>query len=370
MPTTTRRYVCAPHLTVFWSTNGLVAENVADCSTTSVTPFVLDVLDRCQSPQSTEGLAQWYGVSRSKMGTLLRRMVQTRLLRAGDAVASQRDATCATWNTWAPARLFHVATKDVRFRSPAERARHARSVRERHFPRPPVTKQSRGRFFRLIPPRVGGEFHSVLVRRRTWRKFDPRPMSLVDLSTLLNLTAGIQGWTDTREGPIAFKTSPSGGARHPTETYVAALRCQGIPGGLYHYSADRHGLTRITDIGRQDIRRFLPQQSWFASAAAVVFFTAVVARTMWRYPFGRAYRGLLIEAGHVCQTFCLTATWLGLAPFCTQALADSAIERKLGIDGASEIVLYAAGVGCRPKGLEWAPKPDNRRYRLIPHRLS
>lgn len=369
MPTTTHQYVRSPHLVVTWSTNGLVAENVADCCTVSVTPFVLDVLDRCQAPQSTEALAEWYGVSSSKMAAVVRRMVQTRLLRTGDPVASQRDATCGTWDTWAPARLFHVATKDVQFWSPAKRARHARSVRAK-APRPPITKLTRGPFQRLLAPRRGGEFHSVLVQRRTWRKFDRSPVRLADLSTLLNLTAGIQSWTDTREGPLAFKTSPSGGARHPTETYVAALRCEGIRRGLYHYAPDRHGLTRINDIGRREIRRFLPQQDWYASAGAIVFFTSMVARTMWRYPYARAYRALLLEIGHVCQTFCLTATWLGLAPFCTQALADSAIEQKLGIDGTSEIVLYAAGVGCRPKGVEWAPKPDNRRYRLIPHRLS
>ena len=42
------------------------------------------------------------------------------------------------------------------------------------------------------------------------------------------------------------------------------------------------------------------------------------------------------------------ATWLKLAPFCTMALADSKIEKDLGVDGITESVLYAAGVGVRP----------------------
>jgi hypothetical protein len=57
---------------------------------------------------------------------------------------------------------------------------------------------------------------------------------------------------------------------------------------------------------------------------------------------------VLIEAGHVCQTFCLAATWLGLAPFCSMAIADDVTERVLGIDGIDESVIYAAGVGSRP----------------------
>ena len=76
--------------------------------------------------------------------------------------------------------------------------------------------------------------------------------------------------------------------------------------------------------------------------------TAVFPRTQWKYEFPRAYRVVLAEAGHLCQTFCLTATWLGLAPFCTMALADSKIEKDLGIDGITESVIYAAGVGKRP----------------------
>jgi nitroreductase len=86
-----------------------------------------------------------------------------------------------------------------------------------------------------------------------------------------------------------------------------------------------------------------------------VFFSAVYDRYQWKYSDPRAYRATLIEAGHQCQTFCLTATWLGLAPFCTMALADTRIEQDLGIDGVSESVLYATGVGPKPAGVAWAP---------------
>ena len=68
------------------------------------------------------------------------------------------------------------------------------------------------------------------------------------------------------------------------------------------------------------------------------------------YSYARAYRAVLIEAGHLCQTFFLVATWLGLAPFCSMALADSPIEKDLGLDGICESVLYAAGVGVPARG--------------------
>ncbi len=73
--------------------------------------------------------------------------------------------------------------------------------------------------------------------------------------------------------------------------------------------------------------------------------TARFPRTQWKCCFARAYRVVLAETGHLGQTFCLVATWLGLAPFCTMAFADSRIDKYLGIDGVSEGVIYVAGVG-------------------------
>jgi nitroreductase len=63
----------------------------------------------------------------------------------------------------------------------------------------------------------------------------------------------------------------------------------------------------------------------------------------------------MLDAGHLGQTFALTATALGLAPFCTAALDDASIESHLGLDGTSESVVFAVGAGARPSGKDWAP---------------
>jgi SagB-type dehydrogenase family enzyme len=123
---------------------------------------------------------------------------------------------------------------------------------------------------------------------------------------------------------------------------------KGLTSGIYHYRADRHELERLSGVVR-NLVEYLPTQTWFNGAAALVLMTAVFPRVQWKYSFPRAYRVVLADAGHVCQNFCLTATWLGLAPFCSMALADSRIEKDLGIDGVTESVVYAAGVGARPR---------------------
>ena len=110
---------------------------------------------------------------------------------------------------------------------------------------------------------------------------------------------------------------------------------------------------------RKTIAEYVPGQPWYEPAAALLILTAVFERTQWRYPFARAYRSVLLEAGHVIQTFCLVATWLGLAPFCTGRFSDAVIERELKIDGITESYVYSAGIGSRPAGLDWAPWPPN-----------
>ena len=208
----------------------------------------------------------------------------------------------------------------------------------------------------LRRPDADDPFAQVLRARRTWRRYSSEPVALDELATILALSAGVQQWVLAGNQKIPLKTSPSGGARHAVECYVVARDVRGLKGGVYHYAPDRHVLSRIgARVPLARMRAYVPGSEYFANASAMVFFTAIFARILWRYPYARAYRAALIEAGHVCQTFCLTATRLGLAPFSVMALADSVIERDLGIDGISESVLYAAGVGGRRRGTAWAP---------------
>jgi hypothetical protein len=75
----------------------------------------------------------------------------------------------------------------------------------------------------------------------------------------------------------------------------------------------------------------------------------VFARTLWKYRHARAYRVVLLDAGHLAQTFCLTDTRLGPTAFSTAALKDTSIERDLGIDGITESVIYVTGCGLPPR---------------------
>lgn len=277
------------------------------------------------------------------------------LLERKDRPRGGASDPAVAWGSWHPvASTFHDATRDLRFNQGARRGGGPTK-------RPSFIKRYWGApWSALAEPPSTGSLPETLLARRTWRRFGAGSVHVDELATVLGLTFRIQEWMRPEgEGPVPLKTSPSGGARHPIEAYVLALRVRGLPRGLYHYAADRHGLERVRPgATRRDVRRYLPAQPWYEGAAVVVLLTSVFERVRWRYAHPRAYRGILVEAGHLVQTLLLLATWRGLAPFCTLALGDSAIERDLGLDGAREGAVYACGFGTRPAGVSRGQAPD------------
>ena len=212
----------------------------------------------------------------------------------------------------------------------------------------------------LERPTKTSAFEKVLKSRRTWREFGDEHLSQATIARLLWWVWGVHGWLEHGDERSALRTSPSAGARQIIEVYLVASRVSGIEPGFYHYEMDRHRLVRLPGrMSKRTIERFIPRQWWFHDASALFVMSAVFRRAQLRYPFPRAYRSALLEAGHFCQTFCLSAEALGLAPFCTHALADRVVEDALGLDGVDESVVYAAGVGPRPPAGKWRPWPDH-----------
>lgn len=356
------RYRRSPHLVGYWQGPDLVFENYAAGRRVPAGPLLCRILDFFDSWRPVDELiAAIDGLPPDSLRAAVRQLASLSLLQRSDRAPHPRESLLEGWNGWNPtAGFFHFSTRDVAYGGSADDLHARLRRRARRSPPPAPSKRYRGSP-RIALPAVNGDgpLKDALLARRTWRTFGRQPIRLDTLATLLGLTWKVQRWIQVPgAGRVPLKTSPSGGARHPIEAYVLALRVRGLPRGLYHYAADVHALERIAGgSSPRQVARYLPRQDWFGSAAAIVFMTAVFARPQWKYEHPRGYRAVLIESGHFCQTFCLVATDLGLAPFCSMALADSRIERDLRIDGVTESVLYAAGVGARPSGLDWAPWP-------------
>jgi SagB-type dehydrogenase family enzyme len=146
-----------------------------------------------------------------------------------------------------------------------------------------------------------------------------------------------------------FKTSPSGGARHPTETYVYANRVRGLETGIYHYAADGHLLEDLDRrVSPAALIAAVGDQEWVADAGAVIFYTSIRARAAWKYDMGRALRALFLDLGHLSQTVYLLAAALGIRVTFTAALRDESVEELLACDPVQEIVLSASVLGTAP----------------------
>jgi SagB-type dehydrogenase family enzyme len=355
--TTYRR---SPHVVSYWSEGRLVIANYATGVSVAGSPLAIDVLDDLAGWRTWSDLAAGRPAAEHRfLRQLLRLMIERTLVVRSTDRPRKVDAALTRWGTWNPAAgFFHLATKNVQFAS-AEVDQHAVScAKARSVPVPPSLKTSRAQGIRLPRGATAGALPKVLLERRTWRRFGAGEIPLADVATLLQLTWGVQRWLEVPGvSRFALKTSPSGGARHSVEVYVLVRAVTGLRRGLYHYNPDTHRLTPVKQRGPRRISDYLPGQEWYDAASAVMLMTSVFERVQWRYQYARAYRAIMAEAGHLCQTFCLVGTWLGLAPFCTMALADSRIERDLGVDGVSESVIYAAGIGPRPPGVAWAPLP-------------
>ena len=359
------RYRRSPHLIAHWGGKRPLIENFATGRRVPAVPIIERVLTACDDWRSVAELSRLLQEpSPTSLAALVQALATLTLLDRSDRTTKNRAKGLQDWGGWNPsAAYFHFATRDVAYSTDLKASGRRMRAKARLEPLPPAIKRYRNcPTTRLPKPDTAGEFPHVLESRRTWRRFARAPVSLEHLSDVLALTFRVQDWVELPGiGKVALKTSPSGGARHPIECYVLALRVNGLPRGLYHYRPDTHALECLSPRATPgQVGKYLPGQGWYGNASVIVLMTAVFARTRWRYPSPRAYRVILAETGHVCQTFCLASTWRGLAPFCTMALADSVIERDLGIDGVSEAVMYAAGFGTRPAGAVWAPWPTGR----------
>jgi SagB-type dehydrogenase family enzyme len=367
MAPATISYRRSPHVVCHWAGARLVFHNFATGQRVAADPVVAEILHVFDDWRPLDALVRALPrFTPASLGTIVASLSRRTFLERSDRPRDPRERAMRAWDSWNPAAgLLHFSTKDADFATGELRA--GRFLRRRLQERPPPRPAKpfvRDGAVRLPAAALDDDLARALLGRRTWRRFANRPVGLTQLATLLGLTFGVQGWLHLGAlGRAPLKTSPSGGARHPVEAYVVARRVKGLPAGLYYYAPAAH---RLAPLGRgatgATFERYLPGQWWYRDASALVVLTAIFARTEWQYPHPRSYRAVLLEAGHLCQTFCLVATALGLAPFCSDALADTRIERDLKLDGVGESVLYAAGVGVRRKG-KWSPWPDARRRR-------
>jgi len=200
----------------------------------------------------------------------------------------------------------------------------------------------------LVPPEALNLGSMLLIdairNRKSRRAFTEEALTLEELSFLLWATQGIREIHPKRTH--AFRVVPSGGCRHPYETYVQVERVEGVSPGLYRYGALEHTLVLLREMssGMADLAEICYGQHSVQSAAVTFIWTAIPYRTEWRYG-PDSLKDILLSCGHICQNLYLACESIGAGTCAIVAYNQEQLDPYLGVDGVDEISLYVAPVG-------------------------
>jgi SagB-type dehydrogenase family enzyme len=346
-------------LIAYWEDGEFVIENYIYGKQTTVSPILAHILQRLDGYQFRESILE--ALSKVPHASLLVDLLisQGVFVVEGSDLDKKEQMIDKIWKWKIDARYFHYSTKKTVFEKNLDAENRNLAELAKINPPPSPFKDYYGSSSRIGIKLAGlfndnslmtgneESFWRTLYNRRTRRAFIRKKISFLDFSRIMLWTWGkTKTIEDPDVGEYILKTSPSGGARHPIEVYPLVLRVEGIAQGLYHYSVRYHGLQLIKAGKFEDLAVHLcAGQKWVRDSSVVFFMTAKLERSMWKYSQSHAYRVILLDAGHLGQTFHLVCTKLKLAPFTTAATNDSKIESIIGIDGVTEIPLYTAVVG-------------------------
>jgi SagB-type dehydrogenase family enzyme len=182
--------------------------------------------------------------------------------------------------------------------------------------------------------------------------FSRSSVTLKELSYMLWCT---QGFKKVVADTIELRNVPSSGSRYPLETFFVASDVEGLEIGLYRYLPRSHSIVaeRI-DSGLILEMSTASMNFKVVTRAAVTFlWVGIPYRAVWAMG-NRGYRGILIEAGHVCQNLILASANIGLEVFPIDLFHDDMMSTLANLDPETQWPVYLAAVGNVEKSVTLA----------------
>ena len=181
-------------------------------------------------------------------------------------------------------------------------------------------------------------------RRKSRRKFTEEPLTLEELSFLLWATQGVREIMG--DGPVTRRTVPSGGSRHPFETYLFVNRVSGLEPGLFRYLPLDHKLCFLYADAKlaEKVNDASCEQVFVGNSAVAFIWTVIPYRTEWRYSM-ISHKIIAMDAGHLCQNLYLASEAIGAGTCAIGAYNQDKMDAILGVDGKDEFTVYVAPVG-------------------------
>ncbi|RJP93847.1 MAG: SagB/ThcOx family dehydrogenase [Desulfobacteraceae bacterium] len=190
---------------------------------------------------------------------------------------------------------------------------------------------------------------------------------LEDLSRILYLANGLTGKARQGGADFYFRSAPSAGALYPNEIYLVWPGGGGLAPGVFHYGVHNRSLTPLRT------GNFVPAVHAFAEdeksgPIAVFFVSGIFFRSAWKYR-KRAYRYVLMDAGHVMESLRLAVRAAGFSCRLVYAFDDAAVNHLLGFDPEKEVSIGCVYVYGSGKGAVELKKSPGLRIEVLPESI-
>ncbi len=174
------------------------------------------------------------------------------------------------------------------------------------------------------------------------------PLDINLLAQVLALASGLTSKARYSGQEVYYRSVASAGALYPNEIYIAAINVEGLKAGLYHYRIRERDLIplRLSPVGGYISRAVeMLQQN---EMAVFVFITGIFFRSAWKYR-ERAYRYVLLDAGHLLENLLMILNATRLACSFTYNFNDENVASLLSIDSNRETCFACIGIQGKDK---------------------
>ncbi len=180
--------------------------------------------------------------------------------------------------------------------------------------------------------------------RESKRKYTKENLTLEELSYLLWSTQGVR--KVFFDGKATRRTVPSGGSRHPFETYLAINYVENLEKGVYRYLSLEHKLIYLFPVENmiEKLNKATLDQVFVGNSAVCFIWTVIPYRCEWRYTL-EAKKIILQDSGHLCQNLYLACESILCGTCAIGAYNQELMDNFLKLDGEDEFVIYLSPVG-------------------------
>jgi len=178
-----------------------------------------------------------------------------------------------------------------------------------------------------------------------------------DLTSVFSMAYSLTARSRHPGGTFTYRSVASAGALYPTELYVCVPGSEDMPAGLYHYDIGGFRLVRLRSEDLVEKAAALVPLWRQHPPAAVFFISGIFFRSAWKYR-KRAYRYVLLDAGHLLANLVLAHGVLGFSALPAADFEDTGVNALLGIDGRREVCLTCSAIpGLLEKAPSGQPEP-------------